>query len=480
MCATVLAVDGDRPMRRLRVSDNGHYLVTDDGHPFFWMGDTSWQLIRKSRREDATDQPAVEKYFSTRERQGFNVLQTVVCAPSGRMGGQPNAYGFAPFADVDCTQPKLGPGPNDDYWDHVDYVLKLAQRHGFRVVLLPLWLNSVDNGHPWVAAPKRAYDFGRFLGERYRDLPHIVWTMGGDPFKRGRNVDNPTRLALTRALAEGIADGVNGGASATYDGEADWTTTFMAFHPPGGGRSSSEFIAAEPWVDMNLIQTTTMFEFANFATVGRDYRRTPSKPTLDCEVAYEESTTLSSEEDATYGKRLTTDWEVRKAAYWAVLAGACGHTYGHRSLISWLRFGEKGTFGAASPWYEKLDTPGALQMHHLKMLLAPLGVDRMPADDLLVDNPEDAGYAVATRGVDGRHALVYLPTGKTVRVKVGTLAHGLVATWVDPRTGARRPIGPVGAVATSTFTPPTSGGANDWVLELTSVAASPGPQDPGQ
>lgn len=27
---------------RLKVSDNGRFLVRDDGTPFFWLGDTAW------------------------------------------------------------------------------------------------------------------------------------------------------------------------------------------------------------------------------------------------------------------------------------------------------------------------------------------------------------------------------------------------------------------------------------------------------
>ena len=32
---------------RLKVSENHRYLVTDDGRPFFWLGDTAWELFHR-------------------------------------------------------------------------------------------------------------------------------------------------------------------------------------------------------------------------------------------------------------------------------------------------------------------------------------------------------------------------------------------------------------------------------------------------
>jgi hypothetical protein len=356
-------------------------------------------------------------------------------------------------------------------------VLDLAARYHFRVALLPAWLNSFEDDHPWVKQPERAYRYGRFLGERYGKLPHIIWTLGGDA-KTGHNVDTPSRLVMTRALAEGIADGTNAGKrgdTGGYDGRADWSSTFMTFHPPGGGRSSSDYLHNEPWLDMNLIQTTTKFEFTNFVYVARDYARTPPKPTLDSEVAYEDSITLKHAEASRYEGRRITDWEVRKAAYWAVLSGACGHTYGHRSFISWIRRGERGRFGADVPWYERLFTPGALQMGYLRRLIeAHSLLDRMPADDILDNNPPTGtAHAVAARAADGHYALVYIPNGDIVRVKLAQLAAKLTGAWFDPRTGERRPLGAIDSPATTSFTPPTSGRGNDWVLELTAAAESP-------
>jgi hypothetical protein len=117
---------------RLRVDDGGRFLATHDGVPFFWLGDTAWSIIDQSVRESTGDQPAVEQYFKVRKKQGFNVVQThfLVNLVRGAIDA-PNAYGHAPFVDGDFSQPRVAPGPANDYWDHADYVIDLAARvHG--------------------------------------------------------------------------------------------------------------------------------------------------------------------------------------------------------------------------------------------------------------------------------------------------------------------------------------------------------------
>ncbi len=41
-----------KPLPRLRVSLNGRYLVTEDGEPFFWLGDTKY-FITNVEQEDS-------------------------------------------------------------------------------------------------------------------------------------------------------------------------------------------------------------------------------------------------------------------------------------------------------------------------------------------------------------------------------------------------------------------------------------------
>ncbi|MEM7512849.1 MAG: DUF4038 domain-containing protein, partial [Bacteroidota bacterium] len=49
----------------LKVSDNQRFLVTEEGKPFFWLGDTAWELFHRCDREEA------DHYLETRAAQGF-------------------------------------------------------------------------------------------------------------------------------------------------------------------------------------------------------------------------------------------------------------------------------------------------------------------------------------------------------------------------------------------------------------------------
>ena len=60
---------------KLRVWDEaghpcrGRYLVTERGEPFFYLGDTAWELFHRLTREEA------ELYLKDRAAKGFTVIQ---------------------------------------------------------------------------------------------------------------------------------------------------------------------------------------------------------------------------------------------------------------------------------------------------------------------------------------------------------------------------------------------------------------------
>ncbi|HUT95470.1 MAG TPA: glycoside hydrolase family 140 protein [Thermoguttaceae bacterium] len=447
------------PPPSLKVSDNGRFLVTVDGQPFFWLGDTAWLMIEKASRVDLSDQPSAVRYFQKRAAQGFNVVQTIVV----HVDVPANAAGHVPFVEGDFARPRVLPGPDNDFWDDVDWFVDQAAAHGLYAALLPTWNSSVPEDHPMVKDPAIAYRYGHFLGSRYGARSNIIWVMGGDP-PPSRDVGVPERLAMIRAMAEGLADGTN--ALDRQDGQADWTSTLMTYHPRGGGQSSSKHLHGEPWLDFNMIQTTTRFDFANYETVAADYALQPPKPTLDAEVAYEDSLSLNRKEPQ---DRRITPWDVRRAAYWSVFAGSFGHTYGHRSFIWWMREGETFKYGAHIPWYESLDAPGANQMRHLRNLIeAHSLVNHVPGSKLLVDKGRGGkAHLQATRSADSRTAVAYSPQGEPVPVRLEKIAASpIVAKWFDPRTGASTPCGTFEPHGIHTFTPPSSGEDQDWVLVL--------------
>ena len=119
-------------LKTLQVSPNGHYLQYVDGKPFFYLGDTAWELFHRLDREEA------DKYLDNRARKGYNVIQAVVLSEVDGVD-VPNAYGYKPLVERNPARPATKDGDNNDYWDHVDYIVKNANAKGMYVGLLPTW-----------------------------------------------------------------------------------------------------------------------------------------------------------------------------------------------------------------------------------------------------------------------------------------------------------------------------------------------------
>jgi len=103
------------PLEPIIVSPNQRFLTTSSGQPFFWLGDTAWELFHRLNRAEA------EYYFETRRQQGFNVIQAVLL---GEPGGLhiPNANGHVPLLGDDPTR------PNEFYFRYVDEVRRRKAR----------------------------------------------------------------------------------------------------------------------------------------------------------------------------------------------------------------------------------------------------------------------------------------------------------------------------------------------------------------
>src|SRR6476620_6993734 len=138
-CLILAFIAGVAPLHsQIRVTENGTALQTMDGKPFFWLGDTDWELFHRLSREEAA------AFIDIRSRQGFNVLQAVALAEFNGVR-EPNYYGDFPLNNEDPTNLIVTPGndPSDsyqyDYWDHVDYIIGLAAAKGIYIGLLPTW-----------------------------------------------------------------------------------------------------------------------------------------------------------------------------------------------------------------------------------------------------------------------------------------------------------------------------------------------------
>ncbi len=423
---------------RIKVSENKRYLITEQGEPFFWLGDTAWELFHRSTREDA------EYYLENRSRKGFSVIQAVVLAEMDGLH-TPNVYGEIPLFNDDPTT------PNDAYFQHVDFVVRTAARHGLYIGLLPTWADKVRpawrTGVEVIFTDENAYAYGRFLGERYRNDSNIIWILGGDRTADGLE-------AFWQSMAKGIEDGTG-------------FHPLMTFHP-AGGYSSSEWLTAAPWLDFHMLQSGhDAKDNPNWAMLAHDYNLQPTRPILDGEPNYEDHPINWRPENGYFD-----DYDVRKQAYRGVFAGALGHTYGHQSVWQMYQEGREPVAAPLFFWREALDRPGASQLIHLRnLMLSRPFLTRIPDQSLILsDVGERADHIQATRAADGSYAFVFIPkAGQSVTLNLSTLSGTtLRAWWYDPRTGAVTALGEHEKSAQQLFTTPVEG--PDWVLVLDDAA----------
>lgn len=438
--------------QKLRVSDNGRFFVTADGQPFYWQGDTAWELFARLNREDAV------LYLNDRAERRFNVFQAA--AISCFTGAGKNAHGDRPCEGT-VDKPYLTPGndPNDaaqyDYWDHVEFIIDEAAKRGIYASVSVAWQNQFvleGDKRPLNAANSEA--FARFLGERFGRKPNVIWQVVGDATEEKQT--EPQWREVWRSIARGLAVGAVGAE--------DYSRILISFHPAGPGVSSKRF-ADERWLAFHSAQSGHNKDQQHpHALIDQALRAEPLKPVVDYEPPYDD---LLRDDQKEWGRN--DDVDARKSAYWAVFAGALGHTYGHAAVFQMWHPAIKGWDGVRVDWKTALKASGGDDMRHLRALVESRPqLSRVPDQGLIVEPGAGPDHVRALRG-DG-YAFVYSAMGKPFAVDTSRLgAKKLVAWWFDPREGTAKKIESFNPTTSRTFTPPSSGRGHDWALVLDDV-----------
>jgi hypothetical protein len=429
----------------LKVADNKRYLVHQDGTPFFWLGDTAWELFHRLNREEA------DKYLKRRSEQGFTVVQAVALAEFDGLK-EPNPYGETPLLNNDPTT------PNEAYFKHVDYIIDKAAQYGLMIGFLPTWGDKVFKSTwgqgPEIFNPTNARTYGRYLGNRYKTRPNMIWILGGDRNPREGSSD----VAIWQAMAAGIQDGVGGPDKA-----------LLTYHPQPNGLEggASKWFQSDSWFDFNMHQNGHCRFTPVYDHISVSYNRQPTKPTMDAEPIYEDHPVCFNAKDL----GTSNAYDVRQYAYLDLFAGAFGHTYGCHDIWQMYSPTRPAVNGPHIYWSEALDLPGANQMTYVRRLITSRPIlDRVPDQSLIVENNlNPADRIQATRGRD--YAFIYTSTGRPFTVNPGKITgRSVTATWFDPRNGKTKSAGQYTSQKPQLFTSPDNGYGHDWVLILDDAA----------
>lgn len=421
------------------ISANKHYLLKD-GKPFFWLGDTAWELFHRLNKEEA------EYYFKRRSEQGFTVIQAVALAEFDGLH-TPNAYGETPLLNDDPTT------PNEKYFEYVDYIIDKAKEYGLTIGLLPTWGDKVYK-NTWGTGPEifnvqNAAIYGAWIANRYKNRTNIIWILGGD-----RNPRNDADVAIWDAMGNAIK-------KATGD------KALISYHPQPNATGSAQWFHDKAWLGFNMFQNGHCRDVNMYDKIKAVYDMAPSKPVMDAEPLYEDHPVCFNVKDL----GTSSAYDVRRFAYLDLFAGAHGHTYGCHDIWQFYSANREGVNGPHVYWQQALELPGASEMIYIKNLILshPL-LERVPDQSIIVENNLASSERIqATRGQD--YIFVYTSEGKPFTIHLGKISGTRLNTyWYDPRTGKSKDVVVIANTGTKKFTPPSSGYGQDWVLVIDDAA----------
>jgi uncharacterized protein DUF4038/collagenase-like protein with putative collagen-binding domain len=456
------------PIYPLKADSTNRYLVDQLNNPFLLIGDSPQHLITNLSLEQA------EAFLANRQQYGINALWVDLLCIFTEASCNQEAKTF------DGIRPFLRPEdistPNPAYFQRADDMLHIAADHGMVVLLDPIetvsWLTVLrKNGL------SKAFEYGKYLGSRFKDIPNIIWLHGND-FQTWRNA---TDDGLVQAVARGIR-----------------SVDTHHIHTVELNYETSGSLDDDSWAPLIELDAAYSY-YPTYAQVFSEYERKNFKPVFLVEANYEFESL-----DAGGGG---TSKNLRRQEYWTMLSGAAGQLYG--SSHTWQL--EKG-------WEVNLDTPGATQLRYMRDLFASKSwFDLVP----------DQTHAIVTRGYDsisciigervavigrdresllarmygrirkywdigsiskntcsttartpdGSLVIIYLASSRTITVDMSKLAGTTIARWFDPTSGQYEDTlgSPFENIGSKQFTPPgpNKSGDLDWVLVLEAGKETP-------
>lgn len=408
----------------LAVASNGHYL-NKGGVPFFFLSDTEWILNLRSDSDVAT-------ILSDRAAKGFSVVQ-VMAVRSWSVNGSGvshDANGNLPFNGNDPTQ------LNQPYWARWHSIANQAAAQGLHFLMV--YGEPGISGSNWnCITGATCYEYGRQVGALFRDLSNVIFCDGQDS-----HASSNTDLYL--AIAEGVADGVNGVNN--FNGQADYSTTMMTYH----GQNDQ----------VNTFQQAAFLDFYGtevygwiaglYNEVNSTYNLTsPTKPSTILEGDYE---------TFTYPDGFATPYRERLQVWNVFFAGGAGYAYGHNS-----------NYIPSEAPSSYLSSAGAQGMQVFSTFMRARSWWKLAPHQASIMSAAGSGETQksAVQSVDGSECLVYYPDVEAVTISMGciTSSNTVNASWFDPRNGNTQTIGSFANSGSQSLTPPS--GWEDAVLVLT-------------
>jgi hypothetical protein len=389
----------------------------------------------------------MDYYFADRQAKGFNSALVGLLVDS-YIGGRDDLStydGLYPFTSGTGTASDLS-SPNMAYWSRIDTMVQLASAHG-----ITLLLNPVETGAllPMLQANGTAKDFnfGAFLGNRYKSDPNIIWLNGND--YGGYQGHQVSIWAANDEYVTAVARGIR----------STDPNHLQTVELDGPISDSFDNPTWRPLINLNAAYTY----YPTYDEVLKGYNEPNPDPVFMGEANYEF--------ENNNGGAATTDETLRRQEYWSMTSGAAGQLYGNHY-----------TWTLPSDWKKHLDTRAVTELGFVHSLFSTAAWYKLEPDQthslltagygICTTNGDvlDSDYATAARTADGSLAIVYTPNVRTLTIDLSHFSGPVTARWYDPTTGvfSATDASSLANTGTHAFTPhgKNTRGDSDWVLVL--------------
>jgi Protein of unknown function (DUF4038) len=235
----------------LKVSSSGRYLVDQNNVPWRVQADAGWLMSTNATPAE------VDIYLATRKLQGFNSFYLYAMAHAGGFAAAPHAplnyNGDPPFATPNVFSTAGATAASERYWTWIDSIIDKAAANDMVVMLAYTYLGYGGGSQGWyqelLAQPSRqaCTDWGRWLGNRYKDKSNIIWLALGDYTPPAGSEGEARTLAVIDGIkAAGatqlfMAEPTGGSAVPTLDATAFASVidmnSFYGYGPTGRGEN---------------------------------------------------------------------------------------------------------------------------------------------------------------------------------------------------------------------------------------------------
>lgn len=434
-----------RPLnQRVKISTDQRTFTYQDGSPFFWLGDTAWEISWKSTKEQAL------AYLDDRQKKGFTVLQIVVKSHQFfNRDGVVNQNG-QPYL-IDGSLDQLNPR----YFDYLDLMVEEANKRGMIVALVPMWAAMMELHHnpkylERTFSSAQSIQVAQYIGARYAG-DDVFWIVAGD-----NDYSSKASKEHWTAFAQAL-DQASGG----------WH--LMTTHPRGFAASFDYYDATATWLDFHMYQSSHLAggDYTwQAARKGRQLR--PVKPVLNGEPNYEDiyHNLWEPGDTVRVNSFRIQPVHVRQAAWESLFSGAnAGITYGGNGVWQWHTPQHPGTHAPRKFVDDAWKMPGSEHMRQVKSIAYDLewySWEPIPNWVVAKDSPEVIPAVVGNKGF-----IAYVPVQtKNLEVDLKAISGTLYFQWINPTTGQRSKLSRIARNKKPTYVFSSPELKEDWLLHV--------------